>query len=252
MDREASKYAMTEAPSELSGALPRKVGLNSSADAKYLLVVVLVFFVGGLLTIGWVFYHDVKQLQQRAALRVGGSEVVGEVTGVSLSRYTPMSVNYKFTVNEVTYSGEAEEPATPGPGTSFDKADKILIRFLPANPAINHPDAWEWSAAIGWSYTAFEIFLTTMGGLAFAFLWRDRRLAREGKAAVAVVTSCIRKDQTFRIEYEFCTGEGLQMKGRCDCVDEYGAGARVWILYLPQKPQRSHLYPLSLFEVLGG
>jgi hypothetical protein len=247
MDREALTNAMAAAPSELTGALPRKTRLNSSTDAKFGLTVVLVFFVGGLLTIGWRCYYDVIQFQQRAALRNDGRVVVGEVTGFTIARYAPMGVSYRFIVDGVTYSGEAKEPSG---GTSLNKADKIPIRFLPSNPDINHPDAWEWSAAVWWLYDTLEIFLTAMGGLAFAALWRDRRLAREGKVAAGVVTSCIPNDRRFDVEYEFHTGDDLLMKGKNDCADEYGAGARVWVLYLPRKPGRNALYPMSLFDVV--
>jgi hypothetical protein len=173
--------------------------------------------------------------------------VVGKVTGFSIARYAPMGVSYRFLVDGVTYSGEAKEPAG---GTSLEKADEIPIRFLPSNPAINHPDAWEWSPAIGWLYTAGEIFFTAMGGFVFAFFWRDRRLAREGKAAAGVVTSCTRDDRRFDVGYEFCTEDGLPMRGKSDCADEYGVGARVWILYLPQKPRRNQMYPLLFFDVV--
>lgn len=247
MDREASIDAMAAAPAELTGALPRKVRLNSSPDAKWGLTVVLVFFVGGLIFLGWWGYYEVKQFQRRAILRIDSRVVVGKVTGFSFERYAPMGVFYKFTVNGVTYSGEAK---VPHEGTSLEKADKVPIRFLPSNPAINHPDAWEWSAAIGWYYTVGEIWLTSMGGFVFAVFWRDRRLAREGKVAAGVVTSCKRDDRRFDVEYDFRTEDGLPMKGKSDCADEYGAGARVWILYLPRKPKRNQMYPLSYFEVV--
>lgn len=238
---------MSTMPSELAGPSPRKVQLSSSPDAKYLLVVVLVFFVGGLITIGGLCYYHVKQFKQRAVLRSDGSVVVGEVTGFSIARNAPIGVSYRFIVYGVTYSGEAKEPPD---GTSLEKTDKIPIRFLPSNPAINHPDAWEWSPAIGWLFTASEIFFTAMGGLAFAFLWWDRRLAREGKVAAGIVTGCARDDRWFRVDYEFRTEGGVLMKGHNDFKDEYGAGARIWILYLPQKPQRNHSYPLSFYTVV--
>jgi hypothetical protein len=223
------------------------VRLNSSSDAKYLTAVVLLFFVGGLMTIAWLSYDDVKQFQQRAVLRSESRVVVGTVTGFSIARFAPTGVKYKFTVNGVTYSGEAKEPPD---GTSLEKADTIPIRFLPSNPAINHPDAWEWSITIGWYYAAGEVFFTAMGTLAFGALWRDRRLVREGKAAAGVVTKCISDDRRFDVEYQFRTEDGLSMKGKSDCADEHGVGARVWILYLPRKPRRNHMYPLSYFDVV--
>jgi hypothetical protein len=238
---------MSTMPSELAGPSPRKVQLNSSPDAKYLLVIVLVFFVGGLIFLGWNGYDDIKQFNQRAVLRSDGSVVVGEVTGFSIARNAPIGVSYRFIVNGVTYSGEAKEPPD---GTSLEKADKIAIRFLPSNPAINHPVAWEWSAAIGWYFVVGEVFFTSMGGLALAVLLRDRRLAREGKVAAGIVTGCARDDRWFRVDYEFRTEGGVLMKGHNDFKDEYGAGARLWILYLPQKPHRNRSYPLSFYTVV--
>jgi hypothetical protein len=73
---------------------------------------------------------------------------------------------------------------------------------------------------------------------------------QKGKVAAAVVTSCRKDDRWFRVEYEFHTEGGVLMKGHSDFKDEYGAGARIWILYLPQKPQRNHDYPLDFYSVV--
>jgi hypothetical protein len=250
MDFEASSYVVPRIPSALAGTLPRKVQMSEGVGAGYLLLVVLLFFVGGSVILGWNCYYDVKQFQQTAVLRSSGREVVGEVTGFSFGRYTPMTVNYRFTVGGVIYSGEATESTTHGPGTSLNKSDQILVRFLPSNPAINHPRAWEWSPRIELYFTAGEAFLWAMGGLAFAVLWRDRKLARKGKAAAGIVTGCMRKASSFQVEYEFRAEDNVLMKGHSECGDEYGAGARIWILYLPQKPQRNHIYPLSFYSVV--
>jgi hypothetical protein len=249
MNLEACNSEMSNIPSELTGPLPRKVQM-SEGDARFALMLVWLFFVGGSLFLAWLCYDYVRQFQQRAGLRSDSREVVGEVTGFSYPRLAPMSIDYSFVVNGVIYSGAANKPATPRPGTSFDKHDQIRIKFLPSNPAINHPSGWEWSPAIGWITTAGSVFFWTVGVFSLALLLRDRKLARKGKVAAAVVTSCTRKDRRFDIKYEFCTGDGTPMKGKSDCADEYGSGARVWILYLPQKPRRNNMYPLSFFEVI--
>ena len=89
-----------------------------------------------------------------------------------------------------------------------------------------------------------------MGALALALLLRDRRLARHGRVVAGIVTNCTRDDRWFRVDYEFRAGDGALATGHNDFKDEYAAGARVWILYLPQKPKRNHSYPLSLYSVL--
>ena len=249
MNLEASSREMSNIPSALTGPLPRKVQM-SEGDARFALMLVWLFFVGGSLFLAWLCYDYATQFQQRAVLRSDSREVVGEVTGFSYPRLAPMSVDYSFVVNGVIYSGKASKPATPTPGTSFDKHDQIRVKFLPSNPTINHPSAWEWSPAIGWITTAGSVFFWIIGSFALMLLLRDRKLAREGKVAAAVVTSCTRKDRRFDVEYEFCTGDGPPIKGKSDCADEFGAGTRVWVLYLPQKPRRNNIYPLSYFEIV--
>jgi hypothetical protein len=85
MDIANSSRVTSDAPSELAGPLPRTVTLNDS-DGRYLLVGVLLFFVGGSIWLGWKGYDDIRQFKHRALLRSDGHVVVGEVTGFSSSR----------------------------------------------------------------------------------------------------------------------------------------------------------------------
>jgi hypothetical protein len=225
--------------------------MNPDGDARQLLMIVLLFFVGGGIWLGWKVYDDVQQFQHRAILRTDGREVVGEVTGLSYPRGGPTKVKYRFTVRGVTYADSAAEPGILGSGPSLHKSDQIFIRFLPSNPAINHPDAWEWSPSIGIVPVAFQVFFFGMGTLLLVMLLRDRNLARKGKAASATVTSCTRGDKSFCIKYEFRTEDGIPIPGKSDRAEEQKVGARIWILYLPKRPRRNEIYPLSDFDVAG-
>ena len=170
-----------EAPSELVGPPPRTVTLNDS-DGRYLMIVVLLFFVGGSIGLGWRGYDDVQQFKDRALLRSDGRVVVGEVTGFSSSRSGPTKVHYAFAFGGVTHAGEAAEAVRWGPGLSLHKADQILVRFLPSDPAINHPDAWEWSVAVGWPSVAFQVFYWLIGALStYLSACRCRTLTRKRK-----------------------------------------------------------------------
>jgi hypothetical protein len=250
MELQSSGDTQLRVPTELTGPLPRKARLNESDDTRYLLVVVVVFFVGGLIWLGWTSYRDVTQFLQRATLRGDARDAVGEVTGIAFGRYSPKAVNYTFNVNGVSYSGEATESGTPSPASSLSKSDKIVIRYIPSNPKINHPESWEWSLETGWYYSAGELFFTALGGFAFSVLLRDRRLARHGKAVLGRVNSCTRKDRRFQVGYEFNTEDRMLIKGENDCRDEYGEGARIWVLYLPRKPRRNHIYPLTFYSII--
>jgi len=251
MNFASSDRAALEVPSELAGPLPRKVAMSSDGDARQLLMLVLLFFVGGGIWLGWKVYDDVQQFQQRAILRTDGREVVGEVTGLSYPRGGPTKVKYRFTVHGVVYAGNAAEPGILGSGPLLHKSDQIIVRFLPDNPEINHPDDWEWSPYIGIVPIAFQVFFFAMGTFLLVILLRERKLAREGKAASATVTSCTRSDKSFSIEYEFRTEDGVPMRGKSDRAEEQKVGAQIWILYLPQRPRRSQIYPLSDFDVAG-
>jgi len=236
-------------PVELAGPVPRKVRLNlSDGGVRFMSMIVLCCFVGGSIALGWNCYHDIGQFQSRATLRANHSESVGEVTGFSYGRYSPTNVYYTFTANGTIYSGEATEPFNGVTGAPLNKGGEIPIRFLPSNPAINHPDGWEWSP--GWFYLAGEAFFIALGAAVLVVLLRDRKLARHGKAVAGLVVSCVRKDPSFRVEYEFRTEDGASMRGKSESTDEYGSGAKVWILYLPRKPDRNQIYPMAYHSVV--
>jgi hypothetical protein len=251
MDLAASERATQEVPLELAGPPPRAVTLNFDGDdARFAVAVILLFFVGGGIALGWGSYRDVQQYKHRALLRSDGRDVVGEVTRISSGRGS-VTAHYRFNVNGVTYFGTALEPDTRAPGASPNQLDKIPVRFLPSNPTINHPGAWEWSPYTELVPRLFLIFFFSMGTVLLVYLCRQRKLVRHGKPAAGIVTSCIRKNRTFWVEYEFQTENGSRLTGHGDSTDSYEAGAPIWILYLPQRPSRNGVYPLSLFDVAG-
>jgi len=247
MNLEVSSHGTPEMPDELAGPLPRKVEMDSTG-ALFLWIVVLIFVVGGAISCGWFVFDSNKQIRQRAALRSDGREVVGVVTGLPTGRGTE-SVKYSFTFKGKDFSGEARIPGHAG--IVLHEQDRIVIRFLPSNPAINHPDAWEWSALMGLDAIGFQIFCAALVGVTLIFLCRERRLVCEGKAVPGVVTSCTPDDRQFKVKYEFRTEDGILMTGSNSREDSYETGACIWILYLPQRPQRNCSYPLPGYSVLG-
>ena len=246
MNLGSSNHGTPMVPDELTGPLPRKVEMDST-DARFLFAVVLIFLVGGAISCGWYTFNSIKQVHQRAALRSDGREVVGEVTGLPTGRGTEF-VKYSFTFEGKDFSGKARIPGHAG--IVLHEQDRIVIRFLPSDPTVNHPDAWEWSALMGLGSIGFQIFCAVIVCVALIFLRRERRLAREGKAALGVVTSCTRKDRQFRVDYDFRTEDGIPMTGGSGCKDSYEAGTCIWILYLPQKPQRNRAYPLPDYRII--
>ena len=244
---QASTHTASEMPQELAGPLPRRVETDSD-DARYVLMLVLIFLVGGALIFGWYTFGSLNQVRQRAALRSEGREVVGEVTDLTTGRGTEY-VKYSFTFGGKSFSGKARIPGHSG--IVLHKQDRIIIRFLPSDPAVNHPYAWEWSALMDIVPIGFQAFFALIALAGLIYLLRERRLAREGIAALGVVTSCTLNDRRFQIKYEFRTKEGALMAGSSDCKDSRDPGASIWILYLPHRPQRNDCYPLSNFRIVG-
>lgn len=250
MTLEDTSRSIPPCPDELTGPTPRKVRINFDGDARFLVLIVVLFLGGTGSHLVWNCYDGIRQYQQRAALRRDGRDIIGEVTGDFFPRHAPERVEYKFLFEGVRYSGEAKVPSGGRPGTVLKVSDQILVRFLPSDPKVNHPEAWEWSPMIGAVWILFDVFFTSMACVALFALLRDRKLAREGKVAEATVTGCSLDDRTFCIEYEFRTEEGFTIRGKGERREGYLAGARVWILYLPERPQRNELFPLLLFDVV--
>jgi len=224
--------------------VPRMVTLNFEGDARYLLLVVLLFFIGGGIALAWMCDQDFQEFQNRAALRRVGRVVVGTVT-----HPTRGFTNYRFSVAGNSYQGKARESLFP---SEFSHpSNSILVRFLPSNPAINHPDSWEWTVYVGLEIIILDTIFFAIGALSLFYLCQYRALARKGSVAAGVVTSCVLKDKLFHTEYEFRTTGGTTMQGHIDRKEEFEAGARVWVLYLPQRPRRNDVYPLPFFDIAG-
>jgi hypothetical protein len=251
MDNDVLDQLSPAKPTELSGRTPRKVRLKlDRGDVPLLLLIILLFGVGGCAFFGWICYYDLNQFYQRATLRSEGQEVLGEVTGFTIHRNAPLGIWYQFVVDGRTYSAEALQSNTPVPGLKLEKGDSISILYLPSNPNISHPARWEWTVSTAWYTILYVVGGIAVGIFCFASLLKDRRLARNASAACGIVTSCARDGKLNCVAYKFTTGDGALAIGSTKGPDEYLVGERIWILYLPDKPQRNSRYPLDFFEVI--
>lgn len=234
-------------PSELRGPLPRRVQMNSTNASAMVVVVVLCLGVGGVM-VASACRGILTQTQQRSALRRVGRDTVGKVTATHAGHGSP-TVTYAFEANGHNYSGKAE---LANYRLIFHESDQIAVRYLPTDPTVNHPADWEWSGLeiMDLIPQVFMLFLASVGVAALVALFRDRTLARRGRPAKGVVTDCSPGKSDFQVEYEFRTDDGMPVTGHSSSPDEYGAGARVCVLYLPQKPRRNSMYPLRYFEVV--
>jgi hypothetical protein len=110
----------------------------------------------------WYGIDAVQQMQHRDALRRDGSETSGEVTRLWTSGHgLYRNVRYTFTVNGNAFTGEAQAPKNYW--ASLQNGGSLSVRYVSANPAINHPGAWEWSALQKVDLIAGAVFSAACG-----------------------------------------------------------------------------------------
>ena len=171
---------MPTVPGEPLDPLPRATG-QSGDSILPLIVLLLFFFLLGATFSGWYIIDAIQATQDRAALRANGRVIVGEVNDVTLGRGDKETVSYTFTVQGKTYHGRTRYSGSQG--IFLAKSDHLPIRYLPSDPATNHPDAWEWSAFLNMDSIIVGPFLMMVTIWAFIFLRRKRKLGPEGKLA---------------------------------------------------------------------
>jgi len=233
-------------PSELLGPTPRKVHVIGTGARNRIVGLALFAFVAifSVLTCADV----TKQIRHRTALRRDGRVVVGDVTKQRDGDNTiGPYVEYAFSVHGTAFSGWARMPDDLI-GT-IRQSDRILVRFLPADPAINHPDAWEWSLLFNAKGIYVLISFSILGSIISAILYAERRFVRGGSPTLGTVTSCKPKERLFFLEYDFSKEDGTSIKGSGYSRIPREVGSTIYVLYLPQNPRRSRPYPTPNFRV---
>lgn len=249
METRFTSCTLPAAPRELIGPPPRKVHLYRNGTKLGIIAAsFLVFFV---ISSAWFCADAVRQIEHKTALQHDGREVIGEITEPRLgNRTSEPSVTYAFTVRGTAYSGRAQMPQNLA--GSLRESDHILVRFLPSDPKINHPDAWAWSPILNLESVAVQILFAIIGGVIIAVLRSERRLASEGMPSIGVITICTPKNRTFWVKYDFSTEDGRSIKGSGYSLKSQEIGTNICVLYLPQNPRRNCPYPLSNFCVEAG
>jgi hypothetical protein len=140
MNNENDSPGESTNPSKLTGSLPRRT--LSITDRFNLVVMGPIFLVVAVAATLWGTINIVQQTHRRSDLRFGSIETVGKITRTQKQKTSDI-IYYNFTVNGTTFTGNAELPGCLS--HSFRRSNVIPVRYLPANPNVNHPVAWEWS-----------------------------------------------------------------------------------------------------------
>ena len=251
-DQFAGIYKNWVAPRELLHSPPRHVVLSGGGVALAVLGVILV--LGAIAAAAFLGRESSRQGENYRLLQQEGREADARIVRRwwTKGENKRLRVKYEFAVEGRSYVKEVKVPKARANTVAEDGA--IRIRFVPSNPAINHPAAWNSEPMPSWPAIVVGIGLLILAaGIAMA-LRRQMELLSEGRAAPAIVTK-ISKEQhqhgsSTIIHYEFPLLSGNIAKGKSACSRKgVDTGTVLPVVYDPNNTRRSAIYPLSLVRV---
>jgi hypothetical protein len=246
MDSNVSFPEGWTAPTELTGALPRKTRM--ARGGKQMAVGGTLFLLCGSAVLLFCFREPAQEMARTAALRRGSSETTGVVTRQWSKGRSGEMVSYTFTASGVAFTGECSVPI--GHLAGLREADPLPIRFLSSNPAMNHPAGWEGPDPDWWVPCVFSAVFPACGIVLIIGLRRDRQLLAEGVPTAGVVTKRSRGSRGgYAMEYQFRTEDGRVAEGSGGCWNRPEIGSTVCVLYLPQNPRRNKAYSELTYRV---
>jgi hypothetical protein len=245
MDENLPSQTIRNVPSELSASVPRKVGLSESSRS---MPIVLALLIGAtVVSLSLYGKHVVSQMQQRSVLRAEGVEAQAEIASLIRAYRGPDVVHYTFTADGRKISGLADVP--PKLLRSLRESTFLAVRYLPSNPSVNHPAAWEWSLSSEWLAIVILMTLPILCAVTIPDAYINRQVLVWGTPVTGLVTRCTRERGVYTVKYEFHTKTGELVKGSGQSPGRREVGERIWILFLTQNPRRNRPYPFSDFCV---
>lgn len=247
MDRGVVSDESKDLPAELMGRIPRRVRLTGTGWLN--VFAATLFSLLGFVFAAQIVKAVILDTATQNELRQGGRESSGVITGKwTGGRSLAPSVSYAFSVDGTIFNGKAKVPRDIW--DSLHQDDSLPIRYLPANPNINHPAGWEDSVNSLLGAIFFPAFLVFFGLMFVRRFPIQRRIAREGIA----VRGCVSerewkgpsKGQRY-VDYTFRNASNDEVEiGSCPYDFPPKAGSNVWVLYLPTNPRRSEIYPFGI------
>jgi hypothetical protein len=183
-------------------------------------------------------------MRHRNMLRSQGREVLGDVTSFHQDR-DGVYVHYAFQADGKIYRDSAELPEQMGKNIG----EHMLLRYLPSDPSISHPSAWEWKQRGDIVPDILMLLFPLPGAAAAIALYRQRVLTRKGWIVEGKVTGCAPNGNRFTVYYEFRTLAGTLVEGSNAYSDECTCGSKILVIYLRHKPASNNPYPLGAYEV---
>jgi len=249
MAETASRSNHLVLPNELTGPTPRRAILSDNARRGAIAlpfgsVIVLIITI-------FMARTEIPQIRTRIALRNNTRLAIAQITSLHSGGRGVEVVEYTFKGAGQQASGSATVPYNFY--QLIRESKQIIVRYRPSNPAINHPDAWEWSLDAERLFGGFALVCFCFGWIAGVvnsiYLLRLRALIRNGCPALVTIESFTRDGRVFSYRYRFRCEKGIERTGKDSTSQELEIGATTWALYLPRNPRRNCLYPSTKFEV---
>lgn len=244
MNRDLASGTLKDVPAELMTPTPRKVRMTGTGWLN--LIAAILFFGLGVGFAAYVVKNVIRDVAASEALRGHGGETLGQVTDIWPSRDR---ISYSFSVDGVTFTGTSSDLPT-GHSKSLHLGDPLPIRYIPANPNVNHPAGWKSSPYALLRALWFPIFLMFFGLMFVRRFPLQRRLAMEGIPAQGcisksegIITSRGQRYATFTFRNKDTNDVE---NGRCPSDYFYKADLATWVLYLPEDLRRNEIYPFPI------
>lgn len=241
-------------PPELGASRPRDVRLT--AGGKALLAVAVALFVASVgVGIGMSRAAD-RQVRQQRIFAAEGIDAHGDVvrlwrgSGKDQTRW----VSYRYAVEGRTYEGRTKIGSSAW--RALQVGATLPVRYVRSDPG--------WSRAAGVQPKAMPLWLpfvvggvlAIVGWLCAGLIRGQRRLLAEGRAVPAIVTGRTLHRTQYgtqqSITYTFQLLSGATAEGRSGPSSKPPAvGSVICVLYDPDRPSRSALYPLQLVRPVG-
>lgn len=235
-------------PRGLERSRPRDVTLTAGG---WTLAVVSAALVAAGLAAGIALYlGGERQQDERLRLRDHGVDTQAVVTRLWIPKGKERRhwVAFQFEAGHRRVDGRMHVPRRTW--TTLHEGARIPVRYDPANPAAYVALGGERTVLALWVAYAVGLGLATCGWLATLPIRRQRRLLAEGRPAPGLVT----KRQTVhhshggshhQIHYEFLLLNGAAQAG-ASTASKPQVGQPICVMYDPDNPAHSALYPLSL------
>jgi len=236
-------------PVELMGSTPREVKLSAGGIGVACLIATL--FLGAIASVLGLSRVATRQAARTQALYESGARTEAVITrhwrtgGEDSQR----RIAYEFEHQGQVYRRTVRTPKAIWSRLSVGAT--IPVRFVQANPELNHPAEWRTSDMPQWLPAATAAGLVAVALVLIFVLRRQMQLLSDGRPAPARVTAHKRGQHGHSIVYEFPLLEGGIGKGRGgEGSKPPSVGATISIVYDRDNPSRSAIYPMSMVRVV--